>query len=182
MGYGLQLENEMTRTTEISEVTEMLLAELEQEAQTTRRVLERVPDGKLSWRPHPRSSSLGQLAMHVAIIPRLGQDVLAPDVFEAPEFFQPEPRSAAELVPTLDASVAAARKFLSELSPERADGTWRLMNGGRELLAAPRKAMIRTLIFNHWYHHRGSLIVYLRLLDVPLPSVYGPTADEDPFG
>lgn len=172
----------MTRTTEISEVTEMLLAELEQEAQTTRRVLQRVPDGKLSWRPHPRSSSLGQLALHVAIIPRLGPDVLAQDVFEAPEFVQPELRSVSELVPVLDQSVAAARQFLSELSPERAHATWRLMNGGRELVAVPRIAMIRSLMFNHWYHHRGSLVVYLRLLDVPLPSVYGPTADENPFG
>ena len=171
----------MTRTTEILEVTEMLLAELEQEAQTTRRVLERVPDDKLRWRPHPRSSSLGQLALHVAIIPRLGHDVLAADVFEAPEFVQPEPRSASELLPTLEESVAAGRRFLSELSPERADGTWRLTKGGRELLAVPRMPMIRSLMFNHWYHHRGSLVVYLRLLDVPLPSVYGPTADENPF-
>ena len=171
----------MTRTTEITEITEMLLAELEQEAQTTRRVLQRVPEGKLSWRPHPKSSSLGQLALHVAIIPGLGLHVLAPDVFEAPEFAQPEPRSAAEILTTLDESVAAGRRFLSELTPERAEGTWRLMKGGRELIAAPRLGMIRTLMFNHWYHHRGSLMVYLRLIEVPLPSVYGPTADERAF-
>lgn len=172
----------MTRTTtETSEIVEMLLAELEQEAQTTRRVLQRVPDGKLSWRPHPKSSTLGQLALHVAIIPSLGMHVLAPDVYEAPEFAQPEARSAAELLPVLDESVASGRRFLSELTPERAGGTWRMTKGGRELIAAPRLPMIRTLMFNHWYHHRGSLVVYLRLLDVPLPSVYGPTADENPF-
>ena len=172
----------MTRTTETWEIPQMLLGELEQEAQATRRVLQRVPEDKLSWRPHPKSSSLGQLAMHVAMIPSLGMRVLAPDVFEAPEFAQPEARTAAELLDTLEESLASARQFLSELTPERAEGMWRLVRGGRELIAAPRLPMIRTLMFNHWYHHRGSLVVYLRLLDVPLPPVYGPTADEKPFG
>jgi len=172
----------MTRTTETWEIPQMLLGELEQEAQATRRVLQRVPEDKLSWRPHPRSSSLGQLAMHVAIIPSLGTRVLAPDVFEAPEFAQPEARTSAELLQTLEESLASARQFLSELTPERAEGMWRLVRGGRELIAAPRLPMIRTLMFNHWYHHRGSLVVYLRLLDVPLPPVYGPTADEKTFG
>ena len=120
--------------------------------------------------------------MHVAIIPSLGTRVLAPDVFEAPEFAQPEARTAAELLDTLEESLASARQFLSELTPERAEGMWRLVRGGRELIAAPRLPMIRTLMFNHWYHHRGSLVVYLRLLDVPLPPVYGPTADEKTFG
>jgi uncharacterized damage-inducible protein DinB len=160
----------------------MLLAELEQEAQSTRRVLQRVPENRLTWRPHPRSSSLGQLALHVAIIPSLGMHVLGPDALEAPEFVQPEPRTAAELLPTLEESLASARQFLSELTPDRAQGMWRLMSGGRELMAAPRLAMVRTLMFNHWYHHRGSLVVYLRLLDVPLPAVYGPSADENAFG
>ena len=172
----------MTRTTETWEIPQMLLGELEQEAQATRRVLQRVPEDKLSWRPHPRSSSLGQLAMHVAIIPSLGTRVLAPDVFEAPEFAQPEARTSAELLQTLEESLASARQFLSELTPERAEGMWRLVRGGRELIAAPRLPMIRTLMFNPWYHHRGSLVVYLRLLDVPLPPVYGPTADEKSFG
>ncbi|HJR17096.1 MAG TPA: DinB family protein [Gemmatimonadales bacterium] len=171
----------MTRT-QIWEVSQALLAELEQEAQATRRVLQRVPDDKLSWRPHPRSSSLGQLALHVAIIPRLGELLLAPDVADPPEFVQPEARTSAEILTTLDESLASARRFLTELTPERAEGTWRLVTGGRELLAAPRLAMVRTLMLNHWYHHRGSLVVYLRLLDVPLPSVYGPTADEKMFG
>ena len=172
----------MTRTTETWEIGQMLLGELEQEAQATRRVLQRVPEDKLSWRPHPKSSSLGQLAMHVAIIPSLGMRVLATDVFEAPEFAQPEARTAAELLSTLEESLAAARQFLTELTPERAEGMWRLVRGGRDLMSAPRLPMIRTLMFNHLYHHRGSLVVYLRLLDVPLPPVYGPTADEKAFG
>ena len=172
----------MTRLTETWEIPQMLLGELEQEAQATRRVLQRVPQDKLSWRPHPRSSSLGQLALHLAIIPSLGTRVLSPDVFEAPEFAQPEARTTAELLTTLEESLVSARQFLSELTPERAEGTWRLVSGGRELMAAPRLAMVRTLMFNHLYHHRGSLVVYLRLLDVSLPPVYGPTADEKAFG
>jgi uncharacterized damage-inducible protein DinB len=171
----------MTHTTTTWEISQMLLGELEQEAQATRRVLQRVPEDKLTWRPHPRSSSLGQLALHVAIIPSLGSLALAAESFEAPEFVQPEPRAAAELLTTLEESLASARRFLSELTPERAEGTWRLMSGGRELMAVPRVTMVRTLMFNHWYHHRGSLVVYLRLLDVPLPPVYGPTADEKAF-
>jgi uncharacterized damage-inducible protein DinB len=176
------LEFQMTLTTTTWDTAQQLLAELEQEAQATRRVLQRVPADKLSWRPHPRSSSLGQLALHIAIIPSLGMHVLGPDELEAPELAQPEPRSAAELLPTLEQSLASARQFLSELTPERASGMWRLMRGGQELMAAPRITMVRTLMFNHWYHHRGSLVVYLRLLDVPLPPVYGPSADEKVFG
>ena len=172
----------MTRTTETLEIVELMLAELEQEAQTTRRVLQRVPENKLSWRPHPRSSSLGQLALHVATLPSLGERVLGPDVYQAPEFVQPEARTTAELLSAFEQSVASGRKFLTELTPERAEGTWRLMRGGQELMAAPRLPMIRSLMFNHWYHHRGALVVYLRLLEVPVPSVYGPTADENPFG
>ena len=172
----------MTRTAETWEITQLLLGELEQEAQATRRVLQRVPEDKLSWRPHAKSSTLGQLALHIAQIPSLGTRVLAPDVFEAPESVQPEARTAAELLTTLEESLASARQFLSELTPERAEATWRLARGGREIMAVQRLAMIRTLMFNHWYHHRGSLVVYLRLLDVPLPPVYGPTADEKPFG
>jgi len=172
----------MTLTTATWDTAQLLLGELEQEAQTTRRVLQRVPDDKLSWRPHPKSSSLGQLALHIAIIPSLGMHVLGPDVIEAPEMAQPEPRTAAELLPTLEESLALARQFLSDLTPERAQAMWRLVRGNRELMAAPRITMVRTLMFNHWYHHRGSLVVYLRLLDVPLPSVYGPSADEKTFG
>lgn len=172
----------MSLTTTTWEIPQLLLGELEQEAQATRRVLQRVPGDKLSWRPHPRSSTLGQLALHVAIIPSLGMHVLGPDVLEAPEFAQPEPSTVAELLPALEESLASARQFLSELTPERAQSMWRLVRGGQEVMAAPRLAMVRTLMFNHWYHHRGSLVVYLRLLDVPLPAVYGPSADEKPFG
>jgi uncharacterized damage-inducible protein DinB len=172
----------MTRTTETSELTQMLLAELEQESQVTRRILQRVPEASFGWRPHQRSFTLGQLALHIAIIPSLGERVLSPDVGSPPEFVQQEARSSEELVTAFDQSLASGRRFLSELTPERAEATWRLVRGGRELMAAPRIAMVRALMFNHLYHHRGSLVVYLRLLDVPVPPVYGPTADEKLFG
>lgn len=162
-------------------MTDPLLAELDTEAQTTRRVLERVPGDKLRWKPHPKSSSLGQLALHTAQVPASLARILSPDTYSVSPFTQAEPASAAELVPALEASVAAARAFLEGLTPERATTTWKLFNGEKQIMAAPRIAMVRALMFNHWYHHRGQIQVYLRMLDVPVPSVYGPTADENPF-
>ena len=162
-------------------IAQTLLAELEQESQTTRRVLERVPQTHLSWKPHPKSLSLGQLALHVATVPGNVAEVLVPDSMEAPQFIHPEAASAAELVPALEASVARARQHLGGLSDAAMAATWRVMKGDRELMAMPRAAFARAIMLNHWYHHRGQLLVYLRLLDVPVPSVYGPTADENPF-
>ena len=136
-----------------------LLAELEQESLTTRRVLERVPQAHLSWKPHPKSMSPGQLALHVATVPG----------------------NVAELEPALTASVAKARQHLGGFDDAAMGATWRLMSGGREVMAMPRAAFARAIMLNHWYHHRGQLLVYLRLLDVPVPSVCGPSADENPF-
>lgn len=159
-----------------------LLAEMDQEAQTTARVLARVPQSKLSWKPHPKSMSLGQLALHVATVPGMVAELAAQDVIaEPPAFIQPEAATAAELVPALHASVAQARRLLGNLDDEAMMKTWRLMSGGRDLMAVPRAAFVRAVMLNHWYHHRGQLLVYLRMHDVPLPSVYGPTADENPF-
>ena len=163
-------------------IAQTLLAELEQEALATARVLERVPQAHLSWRPHPRSMSLGQLALHVATIPGNVAALAAMDVVpNPPAFEQAEATTAAELVPTLTASVATARQILGALDDQAMGATWRLMAGGKEILAMPRAAVARVIMLNHWYHHRGQLLVYLRMHDVPLPSVYGPTADENPF-
>ena len=159
-----------------------LLAELEQESDATRRVLERVPQAHLSWRPHPKSMSLGQLALHVATVPGNVAELASVDTKPAPSMFvQPEAATAAELLPALTASVAKARHHLGGFDDEAMGATWRLMSGDRELLAMPRAAFARAIMLNHWYHHRGQLLVYLRLLDVPVPSVYGPSADENPF-
>jgi len=159
-----------------------LLVELEVEAQTTRRVLERVPEAKLTWKPHPKSSSLGQLALHTAMVPGALARILSPDVYNITPFSQAQPTTSAELMKGLDDGVASARAFLTGLTPERAKATWKLMNGDKQVMAGPRIGFVRALMFNHWYHHRGQILVYLRLLDISVPSVYGPTADESPFG
>jgi len=160
-----------------------ILQELEQETQTTRRVLERVPDNQLAWRPHEKARTLGQLALHVAMVPGgVAELVASPSPAQAPQFTDdPSPKSASELIPTLDQSIAKAKKVLGGMDDATLMATWRLMQGERELFAVPRVALLRSIMLNHWYHHRGQLTVYLRELGVPVPSIYGPSADENPF-
>lgn len=158
-----------------------LIAELEQEAETTRRVLERIPEAWLSWRPHPKSMSLGQLALHIATTPGGVAQVAALDSMERPQFDRPEPKSKREVLEALGPSVASAIEFLRGLDDARATQTWSMTLAGKPLFSVPRIGLVRTVMLNHWYHHRGEMQVYLRLLDVPVPSVYGPTADEDPL-
>ena len=159
-----------------------MLAELEQEAETTRRVLERIPQAHLSWKPHPKSMSLGQLALHVATVPGNVAELAAMDTIpEPPNFVQPEAATASELVPSLTESVAKARRALGGFEDEKMGAMWRLQSGGKDIMAMPRAAFVRAIMLNHWYHHRGQLLVYLRLLNQSVPSVYGTTADENPF-
>jgi uncharacterized damage-inducible protein DinB len=160
-----------------------LLQEFEAEVPATRRVLERVPADRLSWRPHEKSFSLGQLAQHVATIPAGAARLAGMDGFDvahaAAEY--PSSESASRLMETFEASVEALRGFLRELEEGRALQPWRLHFGDRTLADWTRAGVIRTMGLNHWYHHRGELVVYLRLLDVPVPVVYGRSADENPF-
>jgi uncharacterized damage-inducible protein DinB len=165
----------------VTRIADSFLAELDQEAQTTRRVLERVPGDNLSWKPHSKSMSLGQLALHVATIPGGVAQILSNDSFEVPSFDQHAAQSASELIPALDESVRTAKQVLGGMEDSKLMGTWKLTKNGKELMAAPRVAMVRSIMLNHWYHHRGQLSVYLRKLDVPVPSIYGPSADENPF-
>ena len=159
-----------------------LLAELDHEAMATRRVLERVPEKHLAWRPHPKSWTLGQLALHVATVPGIVAELAAVDTLPArPQRLEPQPASAAELGPALTASVAQARQLLGSFDDAMMTSTWRLLHESKELMAMPRVAFVRAIMLNHWYHHRGQLLVYLRLLDVSVPAIYGPSADEDPF-
>jgi uncharacterized damage-inducible protein DinB len=163
-------------------VIDGLLAELEQEAATTRRVLERIPQAHLSWKPHPKSMSLGQLALHVATVPGNVAELAAVDtVPEPPSFLQPEAATSAELLPALADSIARAKRALGGFDDAGMDAMWRLQSGGKDIMAMPRVALVRAIMLNHWYHHRGQLLVYLRLLNQSVPSVYGPTADENPF-
>ena len=164
-------------------IADAFLAELEMEAATTRRVLERVPEAHLAWKPHEKSSSLGQLALHVALLPQQLTEFVAGDRLDirTVDTRQPAPASHGEILAAFNGSLSAARAYLRALGDARAGEEWKLCAGGTELFAAPRAAVIRSFLFNHLYHHRGQLLVYLRLLNVPLPAVYGPTADENPF-
>lgn len=161
-----------------------LLQELEHEAQTTRRVLERVPDGQLAWRPAEKSRTLGELALHVATTPGGVAQLASTSPAQAPQFGAPDPTPAraADLIPALEASIAQVKQTLGGMDDAALLATWRLMRGDREVIAVPRIAFLRSVMLNHWYHHRGQLTVYLRLLKVPVPSIYGPSADENPFG
>lgn len=161
-----------------------ILTEIDQEAATTLRVLERVPEEQLTWKPHEKSMSLGQLAMHIAMTPGMIAAMLAGDTFQMnPAAFENMPGAASrkEILDALANSVAQARQFVGALDAESASATWRLMAGTHQLMAAPRAAVIRSIMLNHWYHHRGQLTVYLRLLNVPVPVVYGRSADESAF-
>jgi len=158
-----------------------LLQELEQEAQTTRRVLERVPEDRLSWKPHDKSMSLGQLAMHVATTPGGVAEMSQQSPFQIPKFTQPSATSRAELMRAFDDSISKARKVLSGLDDAALGKMWHVVDGEREVMALPVGAVLRAIMLNHWYHHRGQLSVYLRQVGALVPSIYGPSADENPF-
>jgi uncharacterized damage-inducible protein DinB len=164
-------------------MTEPMVNELRQEAATTRRVLERVPEGQLTWKPHPKSMSLGQLALHVASIPAVISRLAQVDEFDTANatFNPPAAESVEQILTAHAAAVKTAEEYLSALTPEEAARIWRMVSRGKEVLAVPRIGVLRSILFNHWYHHRGQLSVYLRLLDVPLPVIYGRSADENPF-
>lgn len=157
------------------------LQELEHEAKTTKRVLERVPDNKLGWRPHQKARTLGELALHVAGTPGAVARLAAQSEIQAPDFKDPVPNSAAELIPALEESIATARQVLGSMDDATLNSTWRMKRNGQEIMAIPRAAFLRSIMLNHWYHHRGQLSVYLRQLGVQIPSIYGPSADENPF-
>jgi uncharacterized damage-inducible protein DinB len=163
-------------------IADSLLMEMEQEAQTTRKVLEQVPEDKLSWRPHPKSYSLGQLALHIASTPAGILAAAAPDTFERPNFTQAEPQTRKEILETFSQSLETAKTALRQMDDARLTSTWTLTKNGKVMMSIPRIAFLRSILMNHTYHHRGQLSVYLRLLDVRVPSIYGPSADEDPFG
>ena len=163
--------------------TEIFLADLDREAPVSRRVLERVPDGKFDWKPHERSMPMGYLAMMVATMPEWLGMVIQKDELDiapkdGPKFTPPPLESAAELVEALDASVEKGRKALKATDDAHLRMPWRLLSGGQVLQVTPRHVQIRDGVLSHWVHHRGQLTVYLRLIDVPIPSIYGPTADE----
>jgi uncharacterized damage-inducible protein DinB len=168
----------------MTKMLEPMLVEIQQEAVITRRVLERVPSDKLAWKPHPKSMSVGQLGMHIAMIPGSISKLAQVDEFDAAaaDFNPPSPSGMEEIFTTLDTGVKAAEEYLGGLNEATAMGNWRLTAGGKEVFTVPRVGMLRSIMLNHWYHHRGQMSVYLRLLEVPVPVIYGRSADENPFG
>lgn len=164
-------------------LADTLLQELDMEAATTKRVLERIPDAHLAWKPADKSRTLGQLALHIASTPGSVALLASTNPAQLPSFGQPDPApvSTAEVLAALEQSVAQARAVIAPMDDAALHETWRVMAGGRELMAMPRMAFLRSIMLNHWYHHRGQMSVYLRELNVPVPSIYGPSADESPF-
>jgi uncharacterized damage-inducible protein DinB len=142
-----------------------------------------VPADKLTWKPHAKSMSLGQLAWHVATVPGGLAKISQMDSFDVTQgnFEPPSPKSVDEILGAYEQSVAEAEQCLKATTEQRAQASWRLMKKDREIFRRPRVEILRSIMLNHWYHHRGQLSVYLRLLDVPLPVIYGRSADEDPF-
>jgi uncharacterized damage-inducible protein DinB len=162
---------------------EPLLKEIKEEAVITKRVLDRVPADKLTWKPHEKSMSLGQLAFHVASIPGGLAKGLQQDQVERPATAGPAAdRTLEEIHSTFSASLSAIEECIRNMSEESAKGNWRLMIDGKTLISRPRAEVLRSVVCNHMYHHRGQLSVYLRLLDVPVPIIYGRSADESPAG
>ena len=159
----------------------LALGDFAHELATTRRVLERVPDAHWDFKPHPRSMSIGQLAAHLSNLPRWGVLTLGGsefDVADGPARQQNPPATRDAVLAKFDAHVAEARAALAGADDAHLGGTYTVRDGGRVVTAMPRAAMLRAMILSHIIHHRGQLSVYLRLLDVPVPSIYGPSADE----
>jgi uncharacterized damage-inducible protein DinB len=158
------------------------LDELEQESHPTRRALERVPVAKLTWKPHEKSQTMGQLAMHVATLPAALSEVSMLSAFDASFVVpRPEAKSMDELLGAHDASVARAREVLGGMDDAALTTPWKMMAGTKELMSIPRGQFLRSVLFNHWYHHRGQLTVYLRQTGALVPAIYGASADENPF-
>lgn len=162
-------------------IVEPILKEFHEEVPATRRLLERIPADKLAWRPHQKSRSLGELAMHIATIPGMAERVANFDEFTPGTVPPPSANSVEDIRAAFEKNVRTAEELLSNMSEQAALGNWRLVFKGKEIFRKPRLGVLRTNLLNHLYHHRGQLSVYLRLLDVPVPVVYGPTADENPF-
>ena len=164
-------------------LTELLLGELEREAPASRRILERVPEGRFDWKPHEKSMPLGYLATLVATMPAwidamVNQDELDFAPKEPSGYKPPELRTRRDLVEAFDAALGKGRGALQGTTDAHLMTSWKLLAGGRVVQEQPRYIAITDGVLNHWAHHRGQLTVYLRLNDAPVPSIYGPTADE----
>jgi len=162
-------------------IIDPLLVELEQEGATTRRVLERVPNDKLDWKPHGTSRSLGALAAHIGTALKAVSDAVQEKTHEARPTERPVPPDTLQILAQYDENLASAKAKLAKMSDADLMSPWSLTVGGAPKFTAPKIGIVRSIIMNHMIHHRGQLTVYLRQLGVPVPSVYGPSGDENPF-
>lgn len=162
---------------------QIALGDMEHEIATTRRALERIPDEHLAWKPHPRSMALGGLATHLATLPLYGIQIVTSDELDFAARLPPNPvaTSREEVLSRFDARVAELRGHMEGVRDEALLVPWTLRRGDHVLLRQPRAGMLRTFFLSHMVHHRSQLGVYLRLLEVPVPSSYGPSADETTF-
>lgn len=162
-------------------IAKALLAEFEIQAPITRRFLERLPEDKLTWKPHEKSMSAGQLAYHLAHVPGAVVRFVENNPAQAPEFGNfPQPASRQEILNRFEETIAAVRTGLEKYDDAKMQETWRMTAGGKEIMAQPRAAFLRDVMLSHWYQHRGQFSVYLRILNVPVPASWGPSADEPP--
>jgi uncharacterized damage-inducible protein DinB len=172
----------MQAETQKMRLVDPILMELDQEAEITKRLLDIVPEDKLSWRPHPKAKSLGELAMHVATLQGDVAEFSQLDTKEAGTFPPDvEPASRSQILEAFAESLQKAKEIVGSTDDARAVAEWKLTKDGQTIMAVPRFSFWRSILLNHNYHHRGQLSAYLRELDVPLPSIYGPSADTDPF-
>jgi uncharacterized damage-inducible protein DinB len=162
-------------------MTEFFLDELERSVDPTRRTLERVPDGNYDWKPHPKSMAIGNLAQLVATLPGWTAFVVNQDALDLTTYKTRQLRTSQELVKGHDEAVAAARAALANTTDDQLLKTWRLLVAGKVVSEDPRHIVLSDAVFSHLAHHRGQLTVYLRLHDVPVPAIYGPSADEGKF-
>jgi len=159
-----------------------LIAELEFEMTSTSKLLDLIPKDKLTWRPHEKAMSLGELAFHVANIPGNVLSFANKGKTEVTTFlYHHIPDSKKEIIESFPESIKKARLVLEKATRDWGSTNWELLKDGKSILTMPRSLMSRLLVFNHWYHHRGELVTYLKILNIPIPSIYGPSADENPF-
>lgn len=166
-------------------IAQMILPEFDQEMSKTRKVLERIPEDKLDWKAHPKSNTIGWNANHLAELPGWGTGAMTSDSFDiAPpagqQYRSPKHTSRKEILDLFDRNVAATRKALAETSDEQMMKPWSLLQGGKPIFTMPRAAVLRNMVLNHMIHHRAILAVYLRLNNIPVPAIYGPSGDEQP--
>jgi uncharacterized damage-inducible protein DinB len=164
-------------------ISQALLPEFDHEMANTRKSLERIPDDKFNWSPHPKSPTLGWLASHLSSLPHWTSVAMENDSLDlappgAPPAREPEPRSRQEILARFDKNVADARAALVRASDTHLQSPWTLLKGGKTIMTLPRVAVVRSFVMNHMIHHRAQLGVYFRLNNIPVPALYGPSADE----